>query len=144
MVRCVETKVMAVGLNGNSQSLKLLPIQLICSENGMAAIQWLRQHRLIDALVSQWDLPDMKNGELVRRIKRARPWLPTIVLLDEPYQEREITVRGLGVVAVFPSTIAGGVLQQIIVEILGLQKINMASETLASSTNRMDKYVRSS
>jgi len=118
MVYLAEGKVLTVGLNGQAHALKQLPVQLITTEIGLEAIQWLRCHRFLEAVISRWDLPDMANGELIRRIRGSRPWLPTVVLLDEPYEGREITVRGLGAAAVLPGSVDGYTLLEVMGQIL--------------------------
>lgn len=129
----MEAKILAVGLNGQSETLRRLPLQLIATDTGMEAIEQLRNYGIIDTVVARWDLPDMKDGELIRRIKYARPWIPAVVLLDEPYHEREILVRGLGVVALLPATVSGENLCRVITQILGIEKVMAPSENRQSS-----------
>jgi len=122
MVFVVDARVvLGVGLGGRSDALGELPIRLVCTESAADAVQWLRSHGTIDALISLWDLPDMTDGELVRRIKSARPWLPTVVLLDEPYREREVRVRGTGITAILPSNVDEALFRRVVAQMLGLE-----------------------
>jgi len=65
----------------------------------------------------------MIDGELIRRIRYARPWLPAIVLLDEPYGSREIYVRSTGVGGVLPAGVDHGFLREIVGQVLKLEEI---------------------
>ena len=86
MVRLISATILTVGLNGEGKALEKLPLRVIRRDMGREALAWLRGHRDTRALVSRWSLPDMAGGELIRRVKRVRPWLPTVVMLDEPSQ----------------------------------------------------------
>jgi DNA-binding NtrC family response regulator len=131
VVHHIEITLLTVGLNGKSNALDALPIRVISTESGGQAIEWLRKNHFIKALISTWDLPDMNEGELVRRIKAVRPWLPTVVLLDKPFQDREVAARSLGVSAVLPSNVEGPLLVRIMGQIL-------ECETKASSDEPSD------
>jgi len=120
-VICVFDKtVLTVGLNGKTTALRALPIQLISADRGREAIRHLREHLSLSAMVSTWDLPDMSDGALMRRIRAARPWLPTVVLMDEPFLRREVAARMLGITALLPGDIEDSLLRQTVAVILGL------------------------
>ena len=122
MYYVVDAKVIAVGLNAEPGLDKAVPVQIISSDSGMEAVKHLREHRIIDAVISRWDLPDMPDGELIRRIRAARPSTPTIVVLDEPYEQREVEVRALGVTAVLPGNVDTPMLSNAISEVLSVAK----------------------
>jgi DNA-binding NtrC family response regulator len=128
VVDFVGEKVLAVGLNNGFPVLKELPIQLIRVEKGRDAISWLRRAWFIRAMLAKWDLPDMRDGILVKRIKAAKPWFPTIVLLEEPFLQREVAVRSLGVAAVLPHDVDRSVLCQVIVDVLRLERAVFKTE----------------
>lgn len=123
MMYCALARLLTSGVPERSREFAELPIRLISTDTGMQAVEALRTEHVIDAMVSRWDLPDMSDGELVRRIRSARPWLPTVVLLDEPYDQREIAVRGLGVVAVLPSRVEADLLHRVTKQMLGLEAL---------------------
>lgn len=133
MFHYVEAKVLTAGLNGKSEALAKFPIHVLATDTGLGAIECLRTSGMIDAVVSRWDLPDMKDGELIRRLKCARPWVSTVVLLDEPYSQREALVRELGVVAVLPSDIQQGQFQEVIAQMLGLDNVKISGRNREAS-----------
>lgn len=122
MYYVVDIKILTVGLDNNTDLANALPVQIISSTNGMEAIRHLREHHKIDTVVTRWDLPDMPNGQLIRRIRAAKPSIPTVVILDKPDQQREIDVRKLGVTAVIPSTANTGSLINAISHVLNVRK----------------------
>lgn len=126
MFHYVEARVLTAGINGKAKALAKLPIHVFATDTGIEAIECLKSSGAIDALVSRWDLPDMKDGELIRRLKCARPWIPTLVLLDEPYDRREALVRELGVVAVLPSDVHQAQFQEVIAQMLGLRAVTIS------------------
>jgi len=118
---CLSDKtVLSVGLNGKTTALRALPIQLISAVRGRDAIRHLREHLSLNAMVSTWDLPDMSDGALMRRIRAARPWLPTVVLMDEPFLLREAAARRLGITALLPDDVDNRLLQRTVAAVLGL------------------------
>ena len=132
MIQLMQTTVLTVGLKGKSAALDSLPIQLFRTDTGVEAIQALRRHRVIDEIVARWDLPDMTDGLLIRRVKAARPWMPTIVLLDEPFEARELAVREAGVVAVLPSTTRESLLRRTVEQPLLRSMVAIAEHNLAA------------
>jgi DNA-binding NarL/FixJ family response regulator len=124
MICVVKTKVfLSAGLNGKSEALKELPIWLICCDSAPRAISEFRRLGVVDLLISAWDMPDMPDGELIRLIKKARPWLRTLVLMDEPFVERERAARQLGVAAVLSTEVDEGLLRLAVKEILGIEGV---------------------
>ena len=118
MIHFFET-VLTAGLNGKASALRVLPVRVISTASGSQAIQWLRKNHDIKALVSTWTLPDMNDGELICRIKAVRPWLPTVVLLDNPFHQCEVAARRLGVSAVLSSDVQGEFLAHYMGQLLG-------------------------
>ena len=106
-----------------------LPVRVLKSLTGMQAVQVLRGHRVIDLMVSRWDLADMTNGALVRLVRAARPAIRNVVLLADLTAEREIAVRNLGVTAVSPTHIADAALRDALGSILGLEAPVAEAET---------------
>ena len=131
MVCAFDKTVLTVGLNGKTTALQALPVEVISADRGRDAIQHLREHLLLDAMVSTWDLPDMGNGDFVRRVKAARPWLPTVVLMDKGLGRREATARTLGIAALLPGDVEDYLLQRTIVAVLGLQMPLMSAQRKA-------------
>jgi DNA-binding response OmpR family regulator len=66
-------------------------------DKGMEALKCLKQTRT-DMLISQWQLPDMPDGELLRRFSLAKPHIPTIAFIEaDGTEQEEIDARSLGV-----------------------------------------------
>ena len=121
-----------------SRWLSCLPIHVVSATGGSEAIAWLRKQLAVSALVSIWDLPDMKDGEFIQRVKAARLWLPTVVLLDEPYEGREVAARSLGVISVMSTKVEAHVLQRTVAEMLGLNAGTDMIDAPASETTQQD------
>ncbi|MCK4998917.1 MAG: response regulator transcription factor [Anaerohalosphaera sp.] len=113
---------MTVGVDWDANLTNALPVQIISSDNGMEAIRHLREHLKINAVITRWDLPDMPDGQLIRRIRAAKPSIPTVVILDEPDEQREIDVRKLGVTAVIPGNANATSLVDAIKHVLNVRK----------------------
>ena len=121
-----RAKVLVVGLRKEQAIVSLLPVRVMIAKTGTEAIRLLRGHRLIDVIVSRWDLPDMADGNMLRLIRAARPSIPQVVLLDKLYREREIMARSLGVVAVLPADVAPEQLWEVLAHVLGPAKATPA------------------
>jgi len=107
-----------VGLRKEQALVKSLPVRLMIAKTGTEAIRLLRGHRVIDVIVSRWDLPDMADGNMLRLLRAARPSIPQVVLLDQLYKDREIVARSLGVVAVLPADVAPAQLWEVLADVL--------------------------
>jgi len=92
---------LAVGIDDRKTNT-LRKDALICvlsAETGSKAVKYLRQWK-IDSLVSGWDLPDMADGQLLEKVRSAKPSVPTIAIIRAGDRSQEIAARGLGVSAV--------------------------------------------
>ena len=132
---CMEATVLTAGLRGKSEILAGLPIHVLSTHTGMEAIRSLKSAGKIDTLVSLWDLPDMTGGELIRRIRDAKPWLPSIVLLDEPYESREPLIREVGVAAVLPSDVDPELFLQVVAQVLKVDRLQ------GSAKNEQSRFI---
>jgi DNA-binding NarL/FixJ family response regulator len=122
MVYVVKTKVvLSAGLGPESKGLTELPLQLVCCDSAERVVAQLRQLGVIDLFISSWDLPDMRDGDLVRLVKDVRPWLRTVVLVDDLKPEREIAARRLGVTAVFSGDVTEDLLREAVARLLSLE-----------------------
>lgn len=92
-----ENYILAVGLNNKSEMLESMPLRVVMCDKGMEALKCLRQART-EMLISQWQLSDMPDGELLRRFSLANPHIPTIAFIESDSTEhQEIEARSLGV-----------------------------------------------
>ena len=111
--------VLGVGLSEQAETLRLLELPFIHALSGREAIRYLVGQNLIRLLISSWDLPDMPRGEVIRRVKPARPWLKTILLMEHASADAEIAARQLGVTLVLPAQISSQLLADIVTRLVG-------------------------
>lgn len=121
MIKETVAELLACGVREHKKSLRKLPIRLINTDTGRDALETLKQAGLVDGIIARWDIPDMPDGELLELIKERRPWIPTLVLLDNPEEHREIKVRSLGITAVLPADIDSNVLYRTVSQLIGLE-----------------------
>ena len=96
-------EVLCVGIEETEYVSSLwMPAGFRAVDDARSALRTLRENRDLRCVVCRWDLPGMPAGEFVRRLSRARPGLPIVVLLDDPDVARETEARCAGVAAVLP------------------------------------------
>ncbi len=105
--------ILTVGLKEQCNSLKSLPVRLCPVDTGFQALKQLR-HEVPSVIVGLWDLPDMPNGELLRRVLAGSASLATVTLVEFGNTTDEVAARGLGVTVVLNQ----GVDEQILTELL--------------------------
>lgn len=116
-----EKTVLSVGLGTVAESLKHLPVHVANAATGKAALMHMRKGLLVDLLVSRWQLSDMKDGQLIGRFRKARPYVSTVAVTDKRDGAEESHARRLGVTAVVDSNQAGQALADIVEQALHLQ-----------------------
>lgn len=119
MIVLVQANILAIGLKGRKNSLNELPIRLISIESGMEAARSLKNEK-IDSVISNWDLVDMDNGLFLKRLRRIKPNIPTIVFVDHNDPKQEIQARSLGVSAVLNDNTTDQHFKMTISNLLGL------------------------
>jgi len=105
--------VLAVGLKDRCEHLSGLPVRLCSVETGFQALQQLRL-KLPAVLVGLWDLPDMPQGSLFRRVLAGAVCVKTVTLVEFGDTASEIAARSLGVTVVLDDSID----QQTLAELL--------------------------
>lgn len=101
--------ILAVGLADRCEDLKDLPVRLCSVDTGFQALQKLRLE-LPSVLVGLWDLPDMPDGSLFRRILGSTASAATVTLVEFENTTQEIAARSLGVIVVLDENIDDKVL----------------------------------
>lgn len=100
-----EVCILVAGLKEVSLSCELkaeIGAEIIEAEKATEAIKALRK-RFIDIIITRWDLPDMEEGEFVRRLRWAKPFAKIVVVADpERFEKEEIAARLTGVDLVIP------------------------------------------
>ena len=119
MIAFVEATVLTIGLNGKSDALKKLPINVLKMQTGFEAARSLKNTK-IDSVICKWDLVDMKGGEFLRRLKIAKPNIPTVALIRAGDTAQEIQARSIGVSAVLTEETEDNLFTETVANILSL------------------------
>lgn len=115
-----QATVLTVGLNGENEVLKELPVRLITTQSGIEAARSLKNEE-VDSVITRWDLDDMENGLFLKRLKAVKPELATIVLVKAGDPEQEIAARCLGASAVLTDRTNQELLRETVANVLGLK-----------------------
>ena len=122
-----ETNVLAVGIRNKSDALQELPVRLLVMDTTAEALFCLRDEK-IHTVISRWELVDSPAGEFLKRIREARPDIPTIAFVQPGNDKQEITARGLGVSVVLPEDIDDEHFRDAVCQLLGLKTIASIKE----------------
>lgn len=135
MVVLVQANILTVGLNGKSKILRGLPIRLITMKYGIEAVRSLRNEK-VDGVISRWNLDDMDDGQFLKRLKAAKPNIPTIVFVKAGDLAQEIAARSLGVSAILTDKADDELIRETVANALGLKAIvSIKSKTTAKNKN---------
>ncbi|HOM60590.1 MAG TPA: hypothetical protein PLX18_10670 [Anaerohalosphaeraceae bacterium] len=115
-----KTNVLAIGVYNRVESLKELPIRLICLNRGNDAVRSLK-NETIHSVISHWHLKDMPDGAFLKGLKSIRPDMPTIAVIEPNNPQQEIQARSLGVSAVITEDCSQEHFRQIVCGVLGLR-----------------------
>ena len=126
----VQGHTLAVGLNGKSEVLKELPIELTSVDTAAQAVSYLKIEKF-DAVITKWNLQDTGEGEFLKKLKLVRPDTATVVLVDGKNPLQEITARSIGVSAVLTENCSDELLLATVAAVLGIE---MPSEIFAEKT----------
>ena len=119
MIVLVQATVLTVGLNGKNEILKELPVRLITMQSGLAAARSLKNEK-VNSVISRWDLKDMPNGEFLKNLKAAKPYIPTIAFVRPGNTTQEVAARALGVSAVLTEDVTDETFRDTVANLLGL------------------------
>lgn len=122
MVIIAEMNVLAVGMEDRVGEFHGLPVRLQSMVRGSDAIRSFKVDP-IDSVVSHWHLPDMPNGQFLRKLKVVRPDIPTVAIIEPDNPQQEIEARILGVSAVIYEDCDGRYFRQVITSVLGLHSM---------------------
>ena len=120
MIVLVKATVMTVGLKGTGKALKQLPVRVVNMRTGLEASRSLKNEKF-DSIISNWELPDMKDGLFLKGLRRIKPDIPTIAVVNAGDTHQEISARSIGVSAVLTSDTTDKIFRQTVAEILGLR-----------------------
>ncbi len=122
-----ETNVLAVGITDKSGALEELPIRLLVMDTTIEALLCLRSEK-IHTIISRWELIDSPAGEFLKRIREAKPSIPTIAFIQPGSDDQEIAARGLGVSIVLPEDIDDDDFRDVVCQLLGLECVTYIKE----------------
>lgn len=122
MIVLVQAKVLTVGLDGKSEVLRELPIQLIKMRSGYEAARSLKNEN-VDSVISKWDLVDMKGGRFLKGLRAVKPDIPTIAFIMTGDRAQEIAARGIGVSAVLTEDTTDELFRETVANVLGLKDV---------------------
>jgi len=122
MVVLVQATVLTVGINGKNEALRELPIRLITMQSGSEAACSLKSEK-VDSVISRWELSDMDGGRFLKKLKAAKPDIPTIAFVRAGDREQEIEARSLGVSAVLTDDASDELFRQTVTNVLHLKGV---------------------
>jgi DNA-binding NtrC family response regulator len=123
-----ETSVLAVGIRSKSSALEELPIRLLVMDTTVEALSCLREEK-IHTVISRWELVDSPAGEFLKRVREAKPAMPTIAFIKPGNEREEIIARCLGVSAVLSEDINDDHFREAVCQLLGLKTLTCIKES---------------
>ncbi|MBL7214047.1 MAG: hypothetical protein ISS71_00045 [Phycisphaerae bacterium] len=130
MVIIAKMNILSVGAGSRVKALDGLPVRLINLKNGYQAISSFKTEQ-IDSVISHWHLADMPNGKFLKKLKTAKPQMPTIAIIEGQNPQQEIEARCLGVAAVITEDSSEEHFRAVITSVLGLQDSEAIEELYA-------------
>ena len=115
----VGKKILVVGIADKGNALRTLPVQVLAFDVGVQAIRCLREEK-IDTVVSHWELIDIPDGEFLKRVKEAKPSMPTIAFIKPGDIEQELAARQIGVDCVLSEDIDDDYFREAVCQLLGI------------------------
>ncbi len=142
MIVLVQATVLTIGLNGKSKVLRELPIRLITKQSGSEAARSLKNEK-IDSVISKWDLDDMEGGRFLRKLKTAKPGIPTIAFVKPGDANQEIAARSIGISAVLTEDATDEIFLKTVTNVLGLRgTVSIEAISPVKKKNRFNKIER--
>ncbi|MCD4830347.1 MAG: hypothetical protein K8R02_00905 [Anaerohalosphaeraceae bacterium] len=132
MIVLVKANILTVGLGSKSKVLRRLPIRVLEMAGCYGAGRSLKNED-VNSVISHWDLPDAEDGKLLKAIKRAKPNLPLIAVIEPGNLEQEIAARSIGATAVVNSDISDDLFIRIVAETLKLDDAEEITKICASA-----------
>lgn len=130
MVIVAKTSVLVVGIDEKAEALRELPIRLICLEKAREAAGSLKNEQ-VHSVISHWRLADMPDGFFLKGLRKIRPQVPTIAIVEANNPDQEIQARSLGVTAVITEDCPEEIFREIVCEVLGLTSSDRLQELYA-------------
>jgi len=130
MLVLVKANIVVLGLGGRNRALKALPIRVSFVGTGVEAGRSLKNEN-VDSIISRWDLPDSPDGQFLKSLRLAKPYMPIIAVVDASDARQEIAARSIGATAVLSSDVSDEVFRQTVIEVAGLGDVGAIEEICA-------------
>lgn len=130
MVIIAKMNVLSVGAENQAQSFSDLPVRLVNLKYGSEAVRSFKTEQ-VDSVISHWNLADMPNGRFLKKLKAAKPEMPTIAIIEANNSQQEIEARSLGVAAVICEDAGQEHFRAVVSEVLGLGSVRAIEEVYA-------------
>jgi len=125
MIFLGQANILTIGLNGKTNVFSNLPMNLINVQDAAHAVQYIKTEH-IDAVVCNWDLPDMPNGIFLKKLRALKPQIKTIVIVKAGNTNEEISARCIGASAVLTDHSSKSLLRQTVIDALRLHEYTPA------------------
>lgn len=130
MVIVAKMNILSVGVGDQAVGLGNLPIRLVNLKQGSEAVRSFKTEQ-VDSVISHWHLADMPNGMFLRKLRAAKPEMPTIAVIEANNPQQEIEARSLGVAAVICEDAGIEYFRNVVSEVLGLASVRAIEEVYA-------------
>ncbi len=107
-----------------------MPVRVLYIQTGEKAGRSLKNEN-VDSVISSWGLPDAPNGQFLKNLRLAKPYMPVIAIVDSNDVKQEIAARSIGVSAVLSSDVTDEVFRQTAIGVLGLGDTEAIQEICA-------------
>jgi DNA-binding NtrC family response regulator len=121
MIVLVQANVLTVGLNGENEALRELPVHLIETYSAAQAARFLKNEK-VDVVICKWNLVDSADGLFLKRLKIIKPQIKTIVIIKAGNITEEISARSCGASAVLTDCAGDELLRGTVIEALKLKE----------------------
>ena len=118
--------VLSVGIKNKNKAIETLPVRLLVMDSGAEAIRHLFENE-IDIVISSWNLADMPDGLLLRKLLDAKPNMPTVAFVEPGNWQQEIAARSMGVTAILNDDIDELHFRSTLCQILHIDDVSLLS-----------------
>ena len=129
MIVLVQANVLTVGLNGENEVLRELPIRLLAMQSASEAVRSLKNEKVYATLLRK------ANTEL----RAVKPDIPTIVFVRAGDRAQEIDARSLGVSAVLTDQASDELFRQTVANVLGLKNL-VSIKAISPARSKKRRY----
>jgi len=124
-----KPSVLVVGVEGKARLLRELDVNVVTRKFGALAARSLKTEN-IQGVIATWNLPDMYDGKFFRGLKRIKPYMPTVAVIDSGDDQQEIAARSLGVSAVITEGIDGFDFKRLVCNLMGFERTEIINQQL--------------